>query len=63
MKLIENRTTKKNLKNITFRVDSELIEEFRTLTKELSVKQTMIITNAMKKAIEEMKELKGETND
>jgi len=47
-------------KTITFRLDEELIREFRELCKKHDKKQVLIIENAMKKAIEELKGLENE---
>lgn len=49
----------KNDKKVTasFRVKREILEEFRKECKKNNIKQTSIIENAMKKAIEEMKGL------
>jgi hypothetical protein len=42
---------------VTYRVNPEILNEFRTLCKEHNYKQIVIIENAMKKAIEELKGL------
>jgi len=60
MKLIDSKQDKKVLKSITFKLDEELVDRFRSLTKELKLKQGSIIKNAIEKAIEEMEELKNE---
>lgn len=60
MKLIDSKQDKKVLKSITFKLDEELVDRFRSLTKELKLKQGSIIENAIEKAIEEMEELKNE---
>jgi len=51
---------KTTYKTITFRLDEELIKEFRELCKAHDYKQVSIIENAMKKAIEELKGLENE---
>ena len=48
---------KATYKTITFRLEDELIEEFRKLCKKHDLKQVLIIENAMKKAILEIKEM------
>lgn len=54
--LIEQK--KKHLKKTaTFRVDNDLLNDFRTLCKKHDLKQVLIIENAMKKAILEIKEM------
>lgn len=50
-------------KTITFRLDEDLIAEFRTLCKEFDIKQVSIIESAMKKAILEIKEFKEKENE
>jgi hypothetical protein len=60
--LIEQKK-KINYKTITFRLDKELINEFRKLCKEADLKQVTIIENAMKKAILEIKELKEQNEN
>ncbi len=55
---------KKALKKaVTFRVDSGLLDEFKHLCKKHDLKQVSIIENAMKKAIEEIKEMESNDND
>lgn len=49
---------KKKLKRTaTFRIDSDLLDEFRKLCKKHELKQISIIENAMKKAILEIKKM------
>lgn len=51
---------KTTYKTITFRLNEELIKEFRALCKAHDYKQVAIIENAMKRAIEELKGLENE---
>ena len=51
---------KKTYKTITFRLNEELIKEFRERCKANDYKQVLIIETAMKKAIEELKGLENE---
>lgn len=62
MKLIEQEQKKSssNLKTITFRLEKELVEQFKALSKELGIKQATIIRNAMKLAIKEMENKKDD---
>jgi predicted DNA-binding protein len=53
--LIPERRIAKANKNITFNVDLELVEEFKTLCKKKRIAQSDIISIAIKQAIEEMK--------
>ncbi len=54
--LIEQK--KKSLKRTaTFRVDDDLLSEFKKLCKKHDLKQVSIIENAMQKAISEIKEM------
>jgi len=49
---------KKKLKRTaTFRIDSDLLDEFRKLCKKHELKQISIIENVMKKAILEIKKM------
>lgn len=59
--LIEN-SHKRTLKTISFRADSEVVQEFKSLCKTHKIKQVVIIENAMRKAILEIKQL-GVEND
>ena len=55
--LIEaKREEKEGKKSTTFRLESSLLDEFRKLCKDNNIKQVVIIENAMKQAIEEIKE-------
>jgi len=55
--LIEaKREEKEGKKSTTFRLKSSLLDEFRKLCKDNNIKQVVIIENAMKQAIEEIKE-------
>lgn len=48
----------KSLKRaVTFRVDNDLLDEFKILCKKHELKQVSIIENAMRKAILEIKEM------
>ena len=54
--LIEQKS--KSLKRaVTFRVDNDLLDEFKILCKKHELKQVSIIENAMRKAILEIKEM------
>lgn len=57
--LIEpNNSTPK--KAITFRVDEQLLKQFKELCKRHNVKQVSVIENALKKAVQELKDLENE---
>jgi predicted DNA-binding protein len=62
MRLIEQkkRKTSSSLKTITFRLEKELVEQFKALSKELGIKQATIIRNAIKISIAEMEEEKND---
>jgi hypothetical protein len=45
---------KKKLKTISFRIDSDLVIDFRRLCNEYGVKQVSIIEDCMKKAVLEL---------
>ena len=45
----------KNVKSIAFKVDVDLVNEFRTVVKKSGFSQTFLIQQAMKKIIEELK--------
>jgi predicted DNA-binding protein len=47
------------MQSISFRIEKELISEFKTLCKTNKIYQSTIIKNAMKLAIKEMKELEN----
>jgi len=51
------QNTKRVLKTISFRADEMLVNEFKKMCKKHQVKQITVIENAMKKAIEEMKQM------
>ena len=57
---LNTQSSKKKLKTITFKIEEEVILEFRSLSKELRVIQSSVIQEAMKRAIIEMNELKKE---
>lgn len=46
----------KDLKPITFKIDSTVTKKFRELCKKHKIKQVTVIENAMLKAIEELEE-------
>jgi len=54
--LIEQRK-KTPKKSVSFRFDPTLLEEFKTLCKKNDLVQVQILENAMRKAINEMKEI------
>ena len=54
------KPTPRDIKTITFKLDTSIVEKFRKLTKELGFKQSSIIDNAIRKAIEEMEGMKRE---
>lgn len=58
--MLLTKQEKRAYKTITFRLDEELIKEFRELCKAHDYKQVLIIETAMKKAIEELKGLENE---
>jgi len=55
--MLIKKTQKPTKKTVTFRVDSELLKEFKTLTKKHGYTQVLIIENAMQKAIQELREM------
>ena len=60
--LIEQKTNKRKVKVTSFRIDEEIVNEFKELCKKHSIKQVTVIENAMKKAIEEIKRMEVENN-
>jgi hypothetical protein len=54
---------KEKKKMASYRFDKSLLDEFRELCKQNNLVQVQILENAMKKAIEEMKELKTEVKE
>jgi len=62
MKLLTNDNRKKenNLKTITFRLEHDLIDNFKTLCKKHKIKQATVIRNALRLAIEEMEKIENE---
>lgn len=61
--MLINEPKKRLLKTISFRADSEIVEEFKALCKTNKVKQITVIENAMIKAIEEMKAMEKKEDD
>ncbi len=59
MLITEPINNKRVLKTISFRADEKVVNEFKILCKEYGIKQVLIIENAMKKAIEEIKEMEN----
>jgi len=57
--LIEKKEKQKK-KIASYRLDSEILEEFRELCKKRGLVQTHILENAMKQAIGEMKAMEKE---
>lgn len=57
--LVDSTSKKRVLTTISFRADEQIVKEFKQLCKKHNVKQISIIENAMKKAIEEMKEMEN----
>ena len=55
-------TIMKDLKVITFKLDKNVIKEFREMCKKHRVKQVSVIEKAMIKAIEELKEKEADEN-
>jgi len=53
--MIKNIVKKKDLKTITYKLNPNLISEFREICKKHNIKQVAIIENAMKSAIKELK--------
>jgi len=53
---------KRVLKTISFRADEEIVNEFKALCKKHKIKQITVIENAMKKAIQEIKEMESLKN-
>jgi len=51
--------TKKSTRMTAFRIPILILEEFRTLCRKHDIKQSIVIVNAMKLAIKEMKELEN----
>ena len=47
----------KVFKNINYKIDENIVNEFRRLCKKHKIKQSHIIKNALKKAIEELEVL------
>jgi uncharacterized protein (DUF4415 family) len=58
--LIEKQPKKQDrMRIVSFRIEIDLIDEFRAMCKTNKIYQSTIIKNAMKLAIKEMKELEN----
>ena len=58
--LIETKNENKKGTNMAaFRIPFLILKEFRTLCRKHNIKQSIVIVNAMKLAIKEMKELEN----
>jgi len=57
MLISQDENDKRVLKTISFRADKKIVEEFKALCKKHKIKQITVIENAMKKAIQELKDL------
>ena len=58
--MIVKKAQKKN-KSIAFRIDSDVVDEFRALAKENGINQALTIENVLVDIIKEMKEKKNES--
>jgi len=63
MLISQDEKDKRVLKTISFRADEKIVDEFKALCKKHKVKQITVIENAMKKAIQELKEMEKNQND
>jgi len=61
--MLITQTKKPTKKTASYRFDPILLDTFRTMCKENNLVQVQILENAMRKAIEEMREMKGSNND
>lgn len=57
--MIVEKVTKRN-KSIAFRIDADVIDEFRALAKELGVNQALTMQEVLINMIKEMKDKKNE---
>jgi len=53
-----SKVSEELVKNIAFRIDTELVNEFRSVVKESGYSQTFLIQKAMKNIIKELNDAK-----
>jgi len=56
--LIEQSTPKSKIKSVSYRLNEDVVAEFRKMCKIYNVKQVAVIENAMKMVIDELRERK-----
>jgi len=56
----DRKKNESNLKTITFRLDSDLVDTFKSMCKQNKIKQATIIRNALRMAIKEMEKYDNE---
>jgi len=55
--MLLKKQVKPTKKTVTYRVDRDLLEEFKSLTKKHCYMQITVIENAMREAVKELKEM------
>ncbi len=61
--MLLKKQVKQTKKTVTYRVDRDLLEQFKSLTKKYGYMQITVIENAMREAVKELKEMEKNQND
>jgi len=61
--MLLKKQVKQTKKTVTYRVDRDLLEEFKSLTKKYGYMQITVIENAMREAVKELKEIERKQDE
>jgi len=61
--MLLKKQVKPTKKTVTYRVDRDLLDEFKVLTKKYGYMQITVIENAMREAVKELREMEKIENE